>query len=60
MTVDVNPNEWRVLQLLRAIKSENKGAGHGELHVEVEDGIETFLRPRYSERAPMRKSKTAS
>lgn len=44
-------NEARVVELLREMKASR---GHGTLRVEVRDGLESLLRPEYSELPPER------
>ncbi len=52
----LDPNEARAIELLRSIKKQASGKGHGVLTVEVANGVETFFRPAYSEQAPMKKT----
>lgn len=48
----LSASEARAVELLRSIKGQATGRGHGTLRVEVADGKETLFRPEYSEKAP--------
>lgn len=46
----LSPAEARAVELLRAIKNDAAGRGHGTLRVEVTDGRETLFKREHSEK----------
>lgn len=55
-TYHLDPNEAYLIELVRSIKRENHGRGHGNVVVEIADGVETFARPSYSYQMPMKRA----
>lgn len=46
----LTPAEARAIELLRAIKNEAAGRGHGTLRVEVTEGRESLFKREHSEK----------
>ena len=51
-TTDITPNEVRVIELLRELKS---GTGYGTLRIDVTAGQESLFKPERSELPPEKK-----
>lgn len=52
---EIDDNEWRVVELLREVKSRQQWHGHGDVLVTIVDGVETLYEPTPRELPPLRR-----